>query len=69
MSKPIEVPAISAKEAQKILEQQVQERIVSCQKEINEVMQRHQCILDPRVILSRAGVQAMVAIIPQPVDD
>lgn len=62
-------PNISAKEAQKILERQVQERIAACQKELNAVMQKHQCVLDPRVMISRAGVQPMVAILPQPVDE
>ena len=63
------VPNITAKDAQKILERQVQERIAACQKDLNAVMQKHQCALDPRVIISRAGVQPMVAIIPQPMDE
>lgn len=62
-------PSISPKEAQKILERQVQERIAACQKELNQLLQKHQCVLDPRVVISRAGVQPMVAIIPQSLDE
>jgi|GEM_PF-7134578 len=62
-------PHITPKDAQRILEREVQERIAACQKDLNGVMQKHQCVLDPRVIISRAGVQPMVAIIPQPMDE
>ena len=52
-----------AENAKKILEQDKRERVVKCQKEIEEAIKKYNCVLDASAILTSRGTRFNINII------
>ena len=52
-----------AEEAKRILDQDKRERVVKCQKEIEEAVKKYNCVLDASAILTSQGIKFNINII------
>ena len=52
---------MSADKAKKVLERDIADRVSACQKDLNDVLQKHNCVLDVSMVL-RAGVAPMAQL-------
>ena len=55
---------ITSEAAKKILEKEALERQSKCGKELEEVLNKYQCRLEPTVILKQNNVMTQISIIP-----
>lgn len=53
------------KEAKKILEKEQKDRMAQAQKELEEVMKKHNCDLSVSMIITQQGNIPQIAIIPK----
>jgi hypothetical protein len=57
--------AMDTQTAKAVLQQEIKDRIEKCTKEVNEVLERHRCVLDASVVVSQRGNQVQIQILPK----
>ena len=61
---PAAVAESEVDKAREILQKQIQERVQTCQRDLDALLKKHKCRLDFAMILSKDGIQPLPRIVP-----
>lgn len=65
MSEEAKSSEVAVQEAQQLLQEQNKKKIDACMNEINQVLEKHGCMIDVAMVVTAQGNRPIVNIIPK----